>query len=419
MENKELLEKISETVKGSLDEKLNKFEEEKLAPLNDRLEKIEALPLPKKGEAANINSSAKYKGYKLSGMLAHQGIREKLVSNPDRYPTLSKEENIEKWGKFMVDTVQYLKFNNQEARQGMLDFQRANIEPEYMSKAALQEGTADEGGYLVPDEYLFDVIMLTRDVTFALQECRMVNMSRDVLRIPSESSLVAVNWTDEEAAATETEPTFGETVLTAKRLDGYGIVSNELLADSAVDISGMLTEQFGYAISRELDNEVLNGTGARVSGVLTANAGYSVVMSLSNFSSISHVDLSNAISKVDQGFTANGKFVFNKNILHFIRTQLDSNNRPIFAMPGNGVPGTVYEYPYIVSTKAPSTTGSSTAFIAFGDFKQFYIGRRLGVTSLDIDPYGEFTKYRTRFRMVTRWGLAVAQPKAFCRIITG
>jgi len=403
-------EKMKEELKGAVTESLKPLKEEidgKLKVIEERVSKIESLPINRL--SFNVNTtSEKYKGYKLNEQM--RNIRNRACKEPERFPVFSNPEKANEYAKFMIDVIKALRG----------DFEaKANLK-EFYQKAAMQEGTASEGGYLVPDEYQMDLIQLARDRSFALNECTIVNMSRDTIKLPKEASLVSVAWTSEEGGITESEPTMGEVQLSAKRLDGYAKVSNELLQDSAIDIVGMLTEQFAYAIGLELDNQVLNGTGSPVSGVLTAAAGYSVVMSSgkTNFSSINADNLSEMISKMDEGYQANARYIFNKLIMHYIRILKDSNNAYIYAKPGNGTPGTIWEFPYFQSAKAPSTSGANTAFVSFGNFKYFYIGRRLGAMALDIDPYGLFTTYQTRFRMVTRWGLAIAMAKAFVRLLT-
>lgn len=419
MDKEKLLKEIAEASKKGATElvekltaQLDKLNEEKedmdkrLKAFEERMEKMEKAPVTK-NVAPAIVSSEKFLGYKMSDMMRTQ--RNKAASNPQEFPTLSNDEKAEDFAKFVIGVARWKKFNDAKGLEAINNFHQ---------KAAMQEGTASEGGYLVPDEYMFDLIGLTRDTTFALNECTVVNMGSDTLRIPKEASLVSVAWTAEEVDATQTEPTVGELALSAKRLDGFGIVSNELMQDSAIDLPGMLSEQFAYAIARELDNQVLNGTGNPVSGVTTAAAGFSVVTSGTHPSSITADNLSDAIQKIEQGYAGEGKFVFHKQTLHYVRILKDSQNNYVWAKPGNGVPGTIWEYPYIVSTKADATTDSASPFGVFGNFKYFYIGRRLGATSLDMDPYTKFTSYQTQFRMITRWGLGVGQANAFCRLIT-
>jgi len=292
-----------------------------------------------------------------------------------------------------------------------------------VAKAALQEGTDSEGGYVVPDEFTNEILAFARLQSFTLRDCRVWPMGSDVRTIPAEDGAVSVAWTAEENTATESEPTLAEVTLTAKRLDAYSKASNELLMDANVDIVSWLTGLFAEAIGQELDNQVLNGTGDPCSGVLTAAAGNSVVLASPqvSFSSVDADDLSNAIASLPINRLAGARFYMHRTVLHPIRTLQTTAGAYIFAQPGNGVPATIWEYPYTLTEKGPTTsdaTQADTAFISFGNMRYFAIGRRLQSMTLDVDPYGLFTNYQTRFRIVNRWGMSIGLSGGFCRVVT-
>jgi len=208
--------------------------------------------------------------------------------------------------------------------------------------------------------------------------------------------------------------------LTAKKLASLTSgISSELLQDSIFDIVGWLTEQFMYTQGLELDNQALNGTGSPLSGVLTAACGYSVSLATgsTNFSAISGDKLSEMIYKLSEADAANAKFVFNRLIMHYIRTLKDTTGQYIWQKPGDGRPGTIWETPYIQSVKGPGTTGATTAFVALGNWKYFYVGQRMGMT-IAVDPYTDFNKDQVRFRAIRRVALAIARSTAFVRLLT-
>jgi HK97 family phage major capsid protein len=407
-------EKDLKDLKGAIDEGIKPLKEgvEKAATeikaVADRVAKIEALPLNKLS-IPNFNSiSNEYKGYKLDEQ--GQGLKEIALRNPSRFRVLANEERSNEFAKWFLASIKALK-GDMSAKN---DLHEMNV------KAQMQEDTAGEGGYLVPPEYAWDMIQLARANSFALNECTVINMTRDLLRLPSEATLVSVAWTEEEIAATETEPTFGQLELNAKRLDGFGKVTNELLQDTAIDIVGILAEQFSYAIGQELDNQVLNGTGSPVSGVATAKAGYSVVMATTytNFSAVTGTDLSNMIYALNTGDLANCRFILGRLAMHYIRTLKDTTNNWIFQAMAGTQPGTIWGFPYYVSEKMTNTTAVSTCEAVFGNFKKFYIGRRIGASAIDLDPYTYFKENATQFRYITRWGMGVGRTTAFARLLT-
>lgn len=412
MEQKDL-----DVIKGSISEGLEpvkkdiadlKATSESVKKIDERLSKIEASPITKAFNFNHIPST--YKGRKLSHQLVKQ--REQAAREKGAFSVFNDDQKSEEYAKFMIDFILAKKFGDFQAQADLKDF---------YAKAALNEsGTANQGSYLVPDEYLWDMVQLARSASFGLRDCSVVNMNSDTLYLPSETALPSVAWKAETVAATESEPTFGQVTLSAKRLTAYAIASNEVLADSAVDIVGILTEQFGYAIAQELDNQILNGTGDPLSGLLTAACGYSVVFATTstNFSNIIADNYSDAIYRLSEGDLAGARFYINRIGLHYSRILKDSQNRPLFADLGGSVPGTLYGFPYTMSEKITNTSGVSTAMALFGNMKKFYIGRRLGAVGLDLDPYTKFLEYQTQFRIVSRWALAIGRSTAFCRIMT-
>lgn len=375
--------------------------------LKERLEKVERTPVINR--AFNVNtSSEKFMGYKVSKQFAKYRDQAQKDTN---FETLKSDEKIDEFAKFMIATIKASKDKDQEAKQWLHD---------YYTKTSLYGGSGT-GAYLVPDEFLWDMCMLARNATFALRECSVVPMNSDQLYIPAELTLASVAWTTKDTGQMSAgEPTFAQVSLAATRLDGIATLSNELLNDSAMDVVSMLSEQFGYAVAYELDNQVLSGTGSPISGLTTAACGYSVVMGSgsTSFSAMTADLFSNAIYTLESGDTLNARFIINRIGLHYARTLKDDYGRYIFANPGAGVPGTIWEFPYFMSEKITNTSAAETALAVFGNFKKFYIGRRLAAGSLDVDPYGKFDYYQTRFRIVSRWALAVGRSTAFVRIMT-
>lgn len=343
--------------------------------LADRLEAMEKMPaqkveLPVPGRDGVVKEFM-YRGYNLKT----QGASLSLP-----------EEKKEGYAKFLIDCLQ---------------------------KAAMNEGTAAQGGFLVPDEYGDEILAFTRRSSVALQEATVYDMGTDTLRVPREASNVAVSWGNEAATLAASDPTVGELVLNAKRLGAYSTASNELLADSSFDIVSWLTSQFAEAIALEIDDSAFNAAGGSTFiGALSGTTTNTVSCAATGTSPNRHIqltvdELSLAISKLTDNKLANAKFYFHLNSIHYVRVQEDGAGNKVWAQPGNGVPGTVYEYPYRVSDKIGSATpAAATPFALFGNFKNYVIGRRRGSMILEIDPYGLFTNYQTRFRMVTRWDAA-------------
>ena len=405
---KQLLGDGLKEFKGTVMEEIKGEIKTAVKPLEDRMAAIEKLPAKGVSSPAIITSSAKYRGYNLSKQMV--SIREKAAKNPRLFPMFSNDEKTEDFAKFLIAYTRVLK-GDMSAHADLKEF---------YAKANYAEGADATGGYLVPIEYENELMQLARDTTFALQNCAVYEMGTDNKKVPAEGSLVTVEWDDEAGTIGDSEGTFDEVDLVAKRLNGLATVSNELLQDASFDLAGVLTEQFAYATGQELDNQLLNGTGSPFYGLAGTTAGYSVVLGSgsTSFANMTADDFSLMMSKLQAGYLAGSKFVINRAALHYVRTLKDTEGRPVFAMPGGTVPGTIYGIPYSEVEKANGTNAANKCIAMLGNWKRYAIGRRVGQMALDADPYGLFTKNQTRFRMVTRWGMKIGIANAFVRYMT-
>lgn len=408
---------IKSAVKEAIQEPLEKFKEEitnsvdeKVKAIEERVSKIESLPLNKLSFGIKTTSE-RYKGYKLSEQMRE--IRNRAVKQRERFPVFSDDQKAEEYIKWMIDVVKILTKK---------DFEGIAALKEFYQQKGYSSGVGSEGGYLIPEEYLKEIVELARDESFALRLCTTINMGSNTVKLPKEASLVTVSWVDESASITESSGSFGQVQLTAKKLAGLATLPNELLEDSAIDLVGLLTEQFAYAVGLELDNQVLNGNGSPFTGVLSG-AGKSVQMETgkTSFSDITADHLRKMIKQLSAKYRGKATFIYNGDIQFYIDTLKDSNGRYIYREPSDpAAPGKVWSRPIFESVKAPGDAqdAANTPFVALGDFKYYYVGRRVGIGSLAVDPYGKFDSDQTRFRIVTRWGLAIAMADAFCRLLT-
>lgn len=411
-------------------EEFSKKSQEEKSDITKRIEAIESLPIVKRSVAIPGGEGARsevYLGHKVEKAFVDifKGDRcpgaQSLVVNPKAFPIIADDEKRGKMAKHLLMIVK-ASLKDHRAVKDYQDWAEKASNENPIIKAAMAEGTGSTGGYLVPDEFSDEILAFARLKSVALQDCRIWPMGTDVKRVPAENAKVSVGWKAEASDADQTDPTFNEIVLTAKRLTAFSVASNELLNDSSVDIVSYLTEIFSEAIGQELDNQVFNGTGDPWSGVLTAAAGYSVVMTgLANFSSISGDNLADLIDKIPQEAEDGAKYYFHKNILTYIRKLKDTTNQYLFAPISGGLPADIWSYPYVRTPKCPaaSATGTGKAFVSFGNLRHFALGRRLESMTLDLDPYGLFKSYRSQFRIVQRWGGAMGLANAFSRLVTG
>jgi len=291
-------------------------------------------------------------------------------------------------------------------------------------KAAMQEDTDSEGGYLTPTEQRAELFAYVREMSVTMPDVTHIPMTSDVMTVPAELANVGVAWTAEESDATASNPTFSQITLTAKRLDAYSTSSNELIEDTNVPggIVAVLLSQFTEAVAKELDNQVLTGTGDPVSGVFTAAAGYSEVFNSGStaFSELLESNVRNLIGKIPPERLDGAKWYMNNSVLWtYFYGLKDGDSRPLFIPSmSQGVPHTLFGYPVKQSSQATATSAAGATMAAFGNLKGFVVGDRLTNIKLFIDPYTLGKSYQTNFYFFTRWAFAHALPGYYGRIVT-
>ena len=305
-------------------------------------------------------------------------------------------------------------FQDWDARK---EIQSIYGEPSPQAKTAIG---ASGNVFPVPDIVESEVLAFAREKSVVLQYARVWDMTSDKQSFPVEGSSVSVSWGN---TTSESEPDVNtEFELDATELSAYAVVLNATLADARTDIVSWLTEAMAEAAGLEIDNESFNGDGSQVcNGILSSSCGNSVTMTTgdTDFNDITADYLSEMISKLNGLRKQGARFYMHGQILHYIRSLKDSNNRPIFIETvGAPMSGTIWGYPYSEVTNMPSTSAANTAFVAFGNLKYFMVGRRLDSSALAVDPYGLFTTNRTRFKLYQRWGLGMGLANGFVRLLT-
>jgi HK97 family phage major capsid protein len=355
-----------------------------------------------------------YKGHKMKAILN--------MFNYTKLPTVSKNrlQSERKIGGLGLTSGEMM------AKVFIDLWERGMSKQRPLTKAAMQEGTDSEGGYLAFPEYRAELLAYIRDQSIALNDCRVIPMTTDVMYIPAELTKVSVAVTGEESQATESEPTFSQVSLDTTRIDAWSRVSNELIQDASIpgSIVSMLMEQFVEALGQKVDSCVFLGTGSPVSGVFLST-GYSEVFSSgsTNFSELLESNIRNVIADIRPNRRGNAKFYMANSVLwSYVRNLKDSNNNYLFyeSRSGGGAPNMLWGYPIREGNDdiMKSTSAADTAMAVFGDLLGFVIGERLSSVDLIVDPYTRSSYYQTNFCFFTRWAFAHALANYYSRIVT-
>ena len=277
------------------------------------------------------------------------------------------------------------------------------------------ENVGSEGGFLVPEEFRAELLMMALETAVVRSRARVIPMGALTLKMPAIRDTthatsvfggVQASWLGEAAdLSTVREPTFMQLQLTARKLTGYTRSSNELIQDSAISIEAIIGQLFPAAIAYFEDEAFMNGTGAgQPLGIINADALISIA------------------KETGQAATT---LVYENLIKMFARMLPSSINRAVWVMhpdtfpqlatlslavgtggsavwlsnAANGSPATILGRPVVFSEKC-QTLGTA-GDVYFADFGYYIIGDRMSL-QMASSPHVRFNNDETVWRFTQR-----------------
>ena len=167
---------------------------------------------------------------------------------------------------------------------------------------AMGESTNASGGALVPDEFANRVIRLVESYGTLPPACENVSMTRDTLVIPKRLTGTTAYFVGEGSSVTESEPTYGNVSLVAKKLAVGCRMSTELVEDSqgVVGLADAVATEFAQSLAYKIDlcgwlGDGTQGTYGGINGIVSkvndGTHGASVVSAASGNTAFETLDL--------------------------------------------------------------------------------------------------------------------------------
>lgn len=257
-------------------------------------------------------------------------------------------------------------------------------------KATVAEGSGSTGGYLVPQQFLPELMSIAGESSIVRPRATKIPMVSRTLLVPAldqtitpgagQSAFyggVVAKWTGEQGAITEAEPQFKQVELIANKLALYSQTTNEASADSAITIEALLKTLYGGAIGWTEDYNFIRGDGvAKPLGILNANATIGVTRTTSNQFKID--DAANMLSRLAPGSLANACWIIHPFLMPYLVKLVVSGTGTgaVAWMPDlrSGTPGQLLGLPIYFSEKASAPGSKGDVILA--DFSRYLIGDR-------------------------------------------
>jgi HK97 family phage major capsid protein len=276
---------------------------------------------------------------------------------------------------------------------------------------------AATGGFLVPENLRAELLRVSLESAIVRSRARVIPMDSSRVPFPTIDSTsnasnvfggVAAYWTEEGAALTESEATFGRVVLDASKLTAYCEVPNELLQDSIISFSAFIDSIFPSAISWFEDIAFLRGTGVgQPLGVMLSPALVSVAKESGQAAdTIVWENLVKMYSRMLPSSLDTAVWVAHPDTFPQLATMalaVGTGGSAIWLNNGVGSPpASILGRPLILSEKMETLGGGGSGKdIAFIDFGYYLIGDRMQMRA-ESSPHVKFQNDITAYRIIER-----------------
>jgi len=256
-----------------------------------------------------------------------------------------------------------------KGREG-LDFDEYRV----LSKAA------SGGGFFVPIDLANQVVRALRFLPGGVGTLArtFVTSTGDVFNIPLNLTHGTAAWIAESASYTPSDETMTQGSLSAYKAGTKIIVSEELLTDSAFDLSSFLATEFGERIGALAEAAYISGTGSgQPTGITNGAVVTRSVLPAGQVTTTTATALLAAIYTVPPQYREGMSVLVSDSLWVRIATLVDSTGRPIWQpslAQGNpdtiqGIP--IYSHPNLAAIGANSESG------IMGQFNRGYWIRRV------------------------------------------
>lgn len=309
-----------------------------------------------------------------------------------------------------------------DVSMGLADFMRgvAGMPTTDGVRAALSEGTAADGGHLVPSVVMpqvLEALVPASSLLSAGAGILPLDMGAKTFTLAAIDTVPTAAWRLENGAVAESQPAFRACVATPQSLAFYFKVSRELLADAS-GLQNALVTAFAQSVAKELDRAGLRGTGtAPEPRGIKNTSGIGAVGNGANGAALA--GYANFFSAVQAILQADGPMptaaIMSPRSLVKLGGLVDSTGQPL------RVPTMLEKLQLAASSQIPDnlTVGSSTdcSEIYVGDFTKVAFAMREQISIVKLDQTFA-ANGQVAFMCHVRADVLVTYPKA-CALITG
>lgn len=267
-----------------------------------------------------------------------------------------------------------------EISQKTVEFFSAFFQGDKQKLQILSEGTAADGGFLVPEEFANVIIEDVRDLNIMRQLASVMTTTSDTVHIPGLVSRPKATWRAEKAVKSTSTATFTENVLTPYSLAAIVGLSNELVADASLGVGGSIVNYIASLMATSLaeTEEKAFWTGSGSGQPTGVDGGVYTLRTVAAGASASDVQRADAIlsayHNTPQGYRNKAVWVGNMGTWSEVGRLKDTQNHYLLSDLAGSPTQTLRGRPVYESNYLAGGT------LLFGDFSYYQIVDREGIS---------------------------------------
>lgn len=278
----------------------------------------------------------------------------------------------------------------------------------------LRTDSNTDGGYLVMDGFEADIAKNITEISDIRRYATVRTVGNKTTKLPTRTGLLTSGWVGEGQTDGKSNSTYGQDLLTLKKIQVTVDCTHEELQDASFDIQSLIQQDVAEEFARIEGAGFVNGlaTPLQPEGLMTntsigsINSGSATLLTADSLISVT--------GQIKTGY--NPMYGFNRLTRAVIRQMKDNNGQYLW-QAGNlagGVPNSLNGYSYIELPDMADIAGNAYPVI-FGDFKNYIIGDGKGMVVIR-DDYSAKRSGKVEYTFFKRVTGLVRKAEAFKKI---
>jgi HK97 family phage major capsid protein len=341
-----------------------------------------------------------------------KGLRSALAYNPEA-PAAKLDGQFSNFGEF-IQTIWHHRVSGKHRIAGA---KAADLDAKFAVVNEYSIKVPDSGGFLVPEEYRPQLLMLGLEESIVLPRATVVPMNSQTLILPTVDATsnvssvfggVVVYRTEEGEEFVESQAKFGRVKLDVTKQTALAYLTNELIRESAPAVSSILGQMIPQAMAYQADLDFLSGSGAGepLGALATGNPALLAVSGESGQTADTIVWQNVLRAYARQLPQSIGRTVWIASPDTFVELatmalEVGTGGSAVWITDGTGSPVlTLLGRPVIMSEKTPGVLGDK-GDLSLVDFTYYLIGVRDNLM-VDTSDHVKFTSDQTTIRAIAR-----------------